>query len=86
LRIARIEEFAVLNEQQGLQYDRWDFVKRAVNMCGDGGTVHHLAGLIEEAEAGLRLLVVHRKEAMINHLGQLGGDAGLGGDDKAECA
>jgi len=86
LRIACIEKLTVLNKQQRLQHDRWDIVKCTIDVCGKHSTVHHVAGLIEEAEAGLHLLVVQRKKATIDHLGQLGGDTGLGGDSKAECA
>ena len=84
LRIACIEEFAVFNKQQRLQHDRWDIVKRAIDVRRDSGTVYYVAGLIEEAEASLHLLVVHRRETTIDHLGQLGGDTGLGDNDKAE--
>jgi hypothetical protein len=80
VRVGRVEQLAVLDEQQALHQQRRRVVELVIEALGEARREQRLRAAVEDLEADLGLLVVGGIQAAVGHLHHLGRDAGLGVD------
>ncbi|EEF24937.1 conserved hypothetical protein [Ricinus communis] len=81
LRVRRVEQFAVLDEQQALHEQLRCGVELVVQALGEARREQRLAAVVEDVEAGARLFVVRGEQAHVGQFQHLGRHASLFDDD-----